>query len=232
MPLNFPLLPSVRGLSRLEVRLRKKNSIEQDRSNQSTSAAETERDPHQQWKWSASLGTTVIFFLACISATPPAAAEHAAVVFPTVTSDALDKQRITLPAGLEGEANLLLLSFSREQSNQLESWTAPAQALQHTNMHFHAYRIPVADPANALFRWWANASLKSEETDPQLWHWEVPIYVDKDAFRDQLGIADERSVVALLVDRSGRILWRATGTSTAESRAALMAAVTTPGHAH
>ena len=165
---------------------------------------------------------------ASVAATP-SASQPAAAIFPTVTADALDKQRVTLPKELAGEANLLLLSFSREQSTELETWTAPAQALQHTNVHFQAYRIPVSDRANALFRWWANASLKSEETDPELWHWEIPIYVDKTAFRAQLGIADEKSVVALLLDRSGRVLWRATGASTVESRAALTAAAASPG---
>ena len=226
MPLNSPLLPSVRRQSLVEVRLRKKNSIRQDRSNKPHCTKDTSYCRQRKARLAASLATTAVLFFAF--SPRPATAEHAAPVFPTITSDALDKQRITLPSGLEGETNLLLLSFSREQSNQLKSWTAPAQALQHTNSHFCAYRIPVADRANALFRWWADASLKSEETDPELWHWDVPLYVDKDAFRSQLGIADERSVVALLVDRGGRILWRATGVSTVEERAALMAAATNP----
>jgi hypothetical protein len=145
--------------------------------------------------------------------------------FPTMSAEALDKQRVDLPAGLEGQVNLLLLSFARDQANQVDTWTAEAQALQHTNFGFRAYRVPVAERENALFRWWANASLRSDETDPELWHWVVPLYVEKARFRAQLGIADEKSVVALLVDRQGKILWRATGASSAGSRASLAAAV-------
>jgi hypothetical protein len=144
--------------------------------------------------------------------------------FPVVSADALDKQRVTLPAGLEGEVNLLVLSFAPDERNQVETWTAEAQALQHTHVNFRAYRMPVAERENVLFRWWANASLRSDETDPELWHWVVPLYVEKAQFRSQLGIADEKSVVVLLVDKTGRILWRATGASTPGSRAGLAAA--------
>ncbi len=148
----------------------------------------------------------------------------ASASFPVVSADALDKQRVTLPAGLEGQVNLIVLSFAPDQANQVDTWTAEAQALQHTNVSFRAYRMPVAERENALFRWWANASIRSDETDPQLWHWVVPLYVEKEQFRAQLGIADEKSVVVLLVDKSGRIWWRATGGSTPGSRAGLAAA--------
>ncbi len=151
-----------------------------------------------------------------------------AASFPAVSAEALDKQRVNLPEGLEGQVNLLLLSFAPDQANQVESWTAEAQALQHTNFGFRAYRVPVAERENALFRWWANASLRSGETDPELWHWVVPLYVEKARFRAQLGIADEKSVVALLVDKQGRILWRATGAASAGARASLAAAVVVP----
>jgi hypothetical protein len=159
-----------------------------------------------------------------VAARPVGSGVVAQTIFPVVTTDALDKQRVTLPTDLEGQANLLLLSFAPDQANQLETWTAVAQALQHTQFTFRTYRIPVAERENALFRWWANASLRSSETDPELWHWVVPIYVEKQAFRAQLGIADEKSVVALLVDRGGHVLWRATGVSSPGSRASLAAA--------
>lgn len=158
-----------------------------------------------------------------------AARVDAGSTFPVVSADALDKQHITLPGGLEGQTNLLLLSFAPDQANQIDTWTAVAQALQHTNLSFRAYRLPVEERENALFRWWANASLRSEETDPELWHWVIPIYVEKSHFRAELEIADEKSVVALLVDKSGRILWRATGASTPQTRASLVAAVAPGG---
>lgn len=146
----------------------------------------------------------------------------AAGSFPTITAEALDRSDITLPANLEGRENLLLLSWARDQAAQLETWTAVAQALQHTHVHFRVYRIPVSATENVVFRWWDNASLRAAETDPERLHWNVPIYTDKAKLHEALGQPlDEKAVTVLLVDRAGRILWRAQGPSTAATRASL-----------
>ncbi len=143
--------------------------------------------------------------------------------FPQITADALDRTTLKLPAQLEGKRNLLLLSWARDQGPQLETWTATAQALQHTDFDFRVYRMLVSAPESTLFRWWDNASLRAAETDPQLLHWEVPLYTDKAALRRSLGIGDdEHQVAAVLVDRDGRVLWHAEGNSTAQGRKSLM----------
>ncbi len=146
------------------------------------------------------------------------------VRFPTVSAYNLDKVHVTLPADLDGERNLLLLSFASEQAPQVESWNAVAQALEHMQPHFRTYRLPVAETENALYRWWGNASLRGNETDPEMWRWTVPLYLDTAAFRAALGIPGSRNAVVLLVDKSGRVLWRAAGASTPELRSALTAA--------
>ncbi len=146
-------------------------------------------------------------------------------LLPTITAEALDKTLLTVPAGLEGRQNLLLLSWARDQASQIDTWTAVAQALQHTDFHFRVYRMLISAPENALFRWWDNASLRAGETDPELLHWDVPLYTDEAALRRALGLGlHDRSVVAVLVDRSGKILWKALGPSTSASRAGLLAA--------
>ena len=150
-------------------------------------------------------------------------------LFPTISAEALDKTLLTLPAGLEGRQNLLLLSWARDQTPQLDTWTAVAQALQHTQTDFRVYRMLVSMPENALYRWWDNASLRAQETDPDLLHWDVPLYTDKAALRRALGLStDENAVVAVLVDRAGRVLWKAQGASTAATRASLLAAARGP----
>ena len=146
-------------------------------------------------------------------------------IFPTISSFALDKTPILLPTGLEGRQNLLLLSWARNQGSQLDSWRAVSQALQHTRMDFRVYRMPVNAPENSLFRWWDNASFRAAETDPELLHWSVPLYTDKAALHEAIALGnDEGAVVALLVDRSGHILWKAQGASTDVTRNSLVAA--------
>lgn len=147
------------------------------------------------------------------------------VVFPPITAYSLDKQKITLPDGLAGQTDLLVISFEPEQRKDVESWLPAAQALQHTNFQFRYYQVPVSGRENILFRWWETSSLRSDETDPESWPWIVPIFVDRQKFLQDLQIPDEKQVMVLLVDRQGHLLWRATGAMTQEKRASLMAAV-------
>jgi hypothetical protein len=156
-------------------------------------------------------------------ATPQTPAQ--AGVLPEIAAEALDKTMLNLPRQMEGRQNLLLLSWDRDQAGQIESWTAVAQALEHTQPGFVVYRMLVNTPENFIFRWWDNASLRAAETDPDLLHRDVPLYTDEARLRQAIGLsAGQRPVVALLVERSGRIVWKSTGPSTAASRASLLAA--------
>ncbi|MFT4114776.1 hypothetical protein [Silvibacterium sp.] len=165
-------------------------------------------------------------YVLCLTLLPCAMAaqtDHAAkpAVFPDVVSFSLDKARVQLPTGLEGRLNLLLVSFEPEQQKDVETWYPAAEALQHTNFAFRWYRLPVAARENFVFRWWDNSSLRSDETDPETWHWIVPIYVNKDDFRHSLQIPNENEIVALLVDKEGHVLWRSSGVMTPQKRATL-----------
>ena len=163
-----------------------------------------------------------LVFFAFLWNAPRHAAAQTLGAFPSITAEALDKTTINLPSQLQGSVNLLLLSWARDQAPQVETWNAVSQALLHTYPSFRVYRIPVSEPENFLFRWWDSASLRTDETDPELLHWIVPIYTDKANLRHSLHVqANDHQVLVLLVDRSGRVLWRAQGPSTAANRQSL-----------
>lgn len=148
-----------------------------------------------------------------------------APVFPAISTYSLDKAKVNLPADFEGKVNLLLISFEPEQAKDIDSWMPLAQALQHMNFEFRYYRLPVSNPENLLYRWWDSSSLRSVETDPETWHWIIPLYTNKDAFRRSLNIAGEKEIVAMLVDKNGHVLWKASGRLTSEKKSSLIAAV-------
>ena len=129
-----------------------------------------------------------------------------------------------MPGGLEGKTDLLIVSFAPEQQKDVDSWLPAAQALQHANFDFRWYELPVTGKENFVFRWWETSSMRSEQTDPETWHWIVPLFIDREAFRGDLKIANEKQVVVLLIDRQGRVLWRAAGAMTQDERTSLMAA--------
>ncbi|MBW4043778.1 MAG: hypothetical protein HIU87_02125 [Acidobacteria bacterium] len=149
----------------------------------------------------------------------------AAAVFPAVTSYALDKSRVDLPTGLAGQYNILLLSFEQEQQNQVSSWMPAAEAAQHTHFNVRYYQLPVFPRENVLYRWWENSSMRSDVTDPEMWPWIVPLYVEQQPFLRALGIENRKEAVVLLVDKSGRVLWKSSGSLTEEKRSQLEKAV-------
>jgi len=145
-------------------------------------------------------------------------------IFPTVSGYSLNKDKVDFPSGMQGQTDLLLISFAPEQQKDIDSWLPAAQALQHSNFQFRWYELPVSSKENFIFRWWETSSIRSDQTDPETWPWIVPLFVDRHQFQQNLAIPNEKQIVALLVNRQGQILWRASGPMTPDKRASLMAA--------
>lgn len=150
--------------------------------------------------------------------------------FPAITTYSLDKAKVNLPSEFEGKVNLVLISFEPEQSKDIDTWMATAEALQHMNFLFRYYRMPVSGEENFIFRWWDTSSLRSVETDPLTWHWIIPLYTNKDNFRHALNIPNEKEIVLVLVDKTGQVLWKISGRMTGEKKASLTNAVAAATH--
>ncbi len=163
-----------------------------------------------------------MLFLCCFPVLTWSAQLSAEAAFPAVSSYNLNKQKVTLPGGMEGRINLLILSFAPEQQGQVNSWMSVARALQHLNFHARYYELPVFDNENFVFRWWDVSSLRSDETDPESWQWIVPLFVNKRKFLSELQIPNQKQVVVLLVNREGKVLWRTSGALTPDKRQSLM----------
>jgi hypothetical protein len=146
-----------------------------------------------------------------------------ALHFPTISAYNLAKTRITLPLQLAGKQNLLVVSFDPSQNAEVQQWVAAAQKLVHTQLDFRYYVLPVVGHENQLFRWWENSSMRTSYSDPALWPWVVPLYVDKKNFQKALQIADPHAVVILLTNQQGDVLWRTSGPPDAGKQAALAA---------
>lgn len=177
----------------------------------------------------------VVALLAVILPTPPSKAASGGSAlngmqttpdsFPEVTAEALDRTAVVLPKGFEGDRNLIFLFWARNQEQQIDTWTTAAQALLHNSADLRVYRMLVSPRENSLYRWWDNNSLRTAETDPEMLHWTVPLYTDKAELRRSLGLSeDERNIAVMLLDRSGRVLWKSHGAATGASRAGLFAA--------
>jgi hypothetical protein len=151
------------------------------------------------------------------------------IVLPTVSFEALSKQRLTLPADFHTDRNLLLLYFDLTQQPDVDSWNKVIDGWRAADPSLTAYTSLVSSQKNFLSRWWQNSSMRSASSDSSRWPTTLPLYVDKHDFEHKLEIPTERQIVLLLLDRKGHVLGRVSGPPSDDSRSSMQAALNTAG---
>ncbi len=170
----------------------------------------------------ALLGLLITCFLPCFflrgatTAPAPQLGE-----FPAIQATSLAGAKMHLPQDFAGQFNLVVISFAREQQQEVDTWIPVAQQIQSAHGNFSYYELPTTSRDNFLYRWWFDAALRSNTADKDLRSRTLTAYVSKHSFHKTLHIADEKRVVALLVDRTGKIYWRADGACTEQAKSAL-----------
>jgi hypothetical protein len=144
----------------------------------------------------------------------------APAVLPSVTAYALDRSKVTLPADFAAPLNLLILSFQPDQESVVEGWL-PVVNPGATPEIVQTWHLPISQRENGLYRWWLNASLRGSLPPSQPRRYTVPLYVNEPQFLRSLQVYSEKEVVLLLTDKTGRVLWRASGAVTDGKRTAL-----------
>lgn len=64
---------------------------------------------------------------------------------------------------------------------------------------------------NGFMRWFINTGMRHGIPDKKARERTITLYIDKEPFKKSLQITDEKKIYAVVVDRSGTVLWRATG---------------------
>lgn len=144
---------------------------------------------------------------------------------PAVSGSNLDRQRLRLPEDLEGELNLVLIAFQQWHQRQVDTWLPLARELEATYPALRYYELPTIRRLNVVARTFINEGMRAGIPDPVARERTITLYVDKEAFREALDLAGEDNVYVLLLDREGRVLWRAEGAWAAEKGEALTEAV-------
>jgi hypothetical protein len=158
--------------------------------------------------------------------TPPAAALGQ---FPAIQATSLDGIHMNLPASFSGQLNLVILSFAREQQQEVDSWIPAARKIESNHSEFRFYELPTMSRENLLYRWWFDEALRSNTTDKNLRSRILTAYVSKRAFKKSLHIENEKRVVAILVDQKGQVYWRSDGMYTDADTRALLAVLAAHG---
>jgi hypothetical protein len=145
--------------------------------------------------------------------------------FPTVSGSNLLRRKLTLPHDFEGERNLVLIAFQQWHQNQVDTWIPFARELEAAHPGVLYYELPTIQRLNVLARTFVNEGMRAGIPDPVARDRTITLYLDKEAFRAALQLPGEEDIYVLLLDRQGRVLWRAEGAFTPEKGESLAAAV-------
>lgn len=139
------------------------------------------------------------------------AASVSAAQFPTVKASNLEKRELSLPADFEGERNLLLIAFEREQQKNVDTWLHEMKRFEELDPGFRYYELPTIQRPIGWMRWFIDSGMRRGIPDRKARERTITLYLDKKPFCDALHITNQKKIYALLVDRSGQILWRSDG---------------------
>jgi len=131
--------------------------------------------------------------------------------FPALESETLEKQVVQLPQDFRGERNLLLIAFERDQQKDIDTWLTQMKRYEDIDRDFRYYEIPTIEKMNRFMRWFINTGMRHGVPDKKARERTITLYIDKEPFKKSLQIPDEKKIYAMVVDRSGNVLWRATG---------------------
>lgn len=132
-------------------------------------------------------------------------------VFPTLYGESLSRREYKIPAGLEGERNLLFVAFLRHQQVEIDRWMAALGDAEGRHPGLRVYEIPLLRRIHRLYRQMIDGGMRAGIPNPATRDRTITVYTDRTQFLRGAGLADEHAIWVVLVDRSGAILWSHTG---------------------
>ncbi len=158
------------------------------------------------------------------AALPPAQADSTPR-FPRVTGSNLEGRSFVLPADFDGEFNVVLVAFRREQQADVDGWMPFLKELAARFDDVRVYELPTLNRSYRWMRSFIDGGMARGIPERAVREATITLYIDKTPFKRALGIGTEDSIVSYLVARDGRVLWRADGRFTPDAGAALEVAM-------
>lgn len=145
--------------------------------------------------------------------------------FPSVEGSNLEGERFTLPSDFKGELNVVLVAFKREQQIDVDSWMPFLKSVGERRRDLRIYELPTLGRRYRLMRPFIDGGMRRGIPDAAVRAATITLYIDKAPFRESLRLRDEEHISVLLVDRKGRVFWRAEGRYDERTGAELVRAI-------
>jgi len=145
--------------------------------------------------------------------------------FPTVKGSNLAGREYVLPANFDGEWNVVALAFQMWHQNEVDTWMPLLEQAERRTPLVRAYELPVLRSMNRFSQWMIDQGMRGGIPDPTTRARTITLYLDKEHFRQAMGLPDENHIYVLLVDRDGQVHWQARGPHSPEKAESLLAAI-------
>jgi hypothetical protein len=142
---------------------------------------------------------------------------------PVIESTDLNKKTIVWPRDFTAERTLIFIAFSQSQQGNIDAWV--------NGMKLKAagapvwFEIPMISDPGSAGRWFINSGMRSGIPSKADRARVVTVYGNKAAMMKAMGLTSEKQIYAIVVDKTGKIIARASGNYTETGAAELMAAL-------
>ena len=132
-------------------------------------------------------------------------------VFPHLRARNLEGLDVDLPGGFAGERNIVAIAFRRSHQSLVDSWVPWFDEHADDDPGLRFYEVPTIGRIWAPARNFIDGSMASAIGDPTILQRTLTVYGDVSRLTRPLDIDDRSTIAVLVVDRSGRVLWSASG---------------------
>ncbi len=132
--------------------------------------------------------------------------------FPTIQSENLNKETITLPDDLRGNPALLLIAYRQDQQENINTWLGHIGTIEEQIPGVRILELPTISSRN--WGWMAgfiDGGMRKGIPDPAARARTVTLYTDVGLFNQALMIDDTNTIHAVLLDRDSRVVARVDG---------------------
>jgi hypothetical protein len=130
--------------------------------------------------------------------------------FPLLSGINLEGKKHELPKDFIGELNLIAIGFEREHQEAINTWIKVADELIEKNPKIKFYEVPLIYELGTFSRTWINNGMRLGIQNEIARKRTVTVFTNRDKFFEIMDMKGDK-IYTLLLDKDGKILWRAEG---------------------
>ena len=136
--------------------------------------------------------------------------------FPGLVGIDLHGKEKIIPDSFSGNLNVIVVGFLREHQDPINTWIPEVEALMAETPGLAFYEVPLIYKINPAYRTWINNGMRMGIPDDAARSRTITVYTDREKFLQVTNMQPDR-IYVLLLDKAGKILWRAEGPVTAKN---------------